>query len=225
MKKFILLILSIINAVASGVYLAMSPLEIVPSHYNIMGEVDSYSSKWFLMFMPAVLVLVSVVYFVRCIRAQKTKSEDYDVNKEFKILVGIFAFLLALFWYLSIVCVNGTMNISGSLGSLLCISMGGLFVYLSNMFGKVKQNRFFGIRISSTLNSKYVWKKTHRLGGYMGVVSGFIMLILGVISLFAKSSTVYLLPVALSVYGILGVIIPIIYSYVIYAKEKSENNS
>jgi uncharacterized membrane protein len=225
MKKFILLILSIINAVASGVYLAMSPLDIVPSHYNINGEVDAYSSKWFLMLMPCVLILLSVVYFVRCINSQKTKSEDYDENKEFKILVGIFAFLLLLFWYLNIVCVNGTMNISGSLGSLLCISMGALFIYLSNMFGKVKQNKLFGIRISSTLNSKYVWKKTHRLGGYMGVVSGFIMVILGLISIFVNGFNVYLLPIALSVYGILGVIIPIIYSYVIYAKEKSSNNN
>ena len=52
MKKFAFLILSLINAALTAVYVALSPLEIVPMHYNIDGVADSYSSKWFVMFMP-----------------------------------------------------------------------------------------------------------------------------------------------------------------------------
>jgi uncharacterized membrane protein len=221
MKKFILLILSVINAVASAVYIAMSPLDIVPSHYNIMGEADAYSSKWSAMLMPCVLVVLCVIYFARCIYQKNAKSEDYEENKEFKIVVAIFAFFIVLFWYFNIICVNGKTNISDSMSAVLNIAMGGLFMYLSNMFGKTKQNRMFGIRLSSTLNSKYVWKKTHRLGGYLGVIAGLIMVILGVISLAVKKASVYLLPASLFIFIVLAVIIPIIYSYVLYAKEKS----
>lgn len=220
MKKIILLILSVLNAVASAVYIAMSPVDIVPSHYNIMGEADAYSSKWSAMLMPCVLVLLSAIYFARCIYAKKAKSEDYEENKEFKIVVAIFALFVVLFWYLNIVCVSGKINIADSLGPVLNISMGVLFIYLSNMFGKTKQNRVFGIRLSSTLNSKYVWKKTHRLGGYLGVIAGFIMTILGIISLLINKPTPLLLPISLGIFIVLAVIIPIIYSYILYAKEK-----
>lgn len=221
MKKFSLLILSVINAIVSGIYIAMSPVDIVPSHYNIMGEVDAYSSKWFYMFMPCILILLAVINLVRCTLAEKGKLESYEVNKEFKIVVGIFAFFLALFWYLTAASINGNMDISPSLSPVFSILMGGFLIYVSNMFGKIKQNRFFGIRLSSTLNSKYVWKKTHRLGGYMGVIGGFIMVIIGIIALVIKDSAPYLLPVSLGCFIVLGVIIPTIYSYVLYAKEKS----
>lgn len=222
MKKFILLILSVINAIVSGIYIAMSPLEVVPSHYNIRGEVDAYSTKWFYMLMPCLLILIAVIYFVRCIYAKKSKLENYDEKNEFKIIVAIFAFLVVLFWYLSVVAINGAMNVSSSLSSLLNILMGVLFIYLSNMFGKTKQNRFFGIRIGSTLKSKSVWKKTHRLGGYMGVISGFLMVILGIISLFVNTISSYLLSISLGIYVVLGVIIPIVYSYILYSKEKNK---
>lgn len=221
MKKFSLLILSVINAIVSGIYIAMLPVDIVPSHYNIMGEVDAYSSKWFYMFMPCILILLAVINLVRYTLAEKGKLESYEVNKEFKIVVGIFVFFLALFWYLTVASIKGNMNISPSLSPVLNILLGGFIIYLSNMFGKIKQNRFFGIRLNSTLNSKYVWKKTHRLGGYMGVIAGFIMVIIGIISLVNKNCAPYLLPVSLGCFIVLGVIIPTIYSYVLYAKEKS----
>lgn len=221
MRKFILLILSVINAIVSGIYIAMSPLDVVPSHYNMMGEVDAYSSKWFYMFMPCILILLAVINLVRCSFAEKGKLENYEINKEFKIVVAMFVFFLFLFWYLIIVAIKGDMNISNTLSSVFNILVGGFIIYLSNMFGKIKQNRFFGIRLNSTLNSKYVWKKTHRLGGYLGVISGFVMVIIGIISLVMKNSAPYLLPVSLGCLIILGVIVPIIYSYVLYAKEKS----
>ncbi len=222
MKKFILLILSVINAIVSAIYIAMSPLEVVPSHYNIRGEVDAYSSKWFYMLMPCLLILVAGIYFVRCIYAKKSKIKNFEEKNEFKIIVAIFAFLVVLFWYLSVVAINGAVNVSSSLSSLLNIGLGALLIYLSNMFGKTKQNRFFGIRIGSTLKSKSVWKKTHRLGGYMGFLSGFIMVILGIISLFTDSIAMYLISISLGIYIVLAVIVPIVYSYVIYVKEKSK---
>ena len=127
---------------------------------------------------------------------------------------------MVLFWYLNIVCVSGKINIADSLGPVLNISMGLLFIYLSNMFGKTKQNKVFGIRLSSTLNSKYVWKKTHRLGGYLGVIAGVIMTILGIISLVINKPTPLSLPISLGIFIVLAVIIRMIYSYVLYAKEK-----
>lgn len=222
MKKFSLLILSIINAIVSAIYIAMSPLETVPSHYNVMGEVDAYSSKWFAMSMPSIIIVLTVIFLVRCIYAEKVKSESFDENNEFKVVTSVFILLLAIFWYLIVVSINGKTNISDSLGSVFNIAIGGFIIYLSNMFGKLKQNRLFGIRLSSTLNSKYVWKKTHRLGGYMGFISGILMVVLGVISIFIANFALTLLLISFTIYIVLGVIIPLIYSYVIAYKEKNK---
>lgn len=221
MKKFILLILSVINAMVSAIYVSMSPLDMVPSHYNLMGEADAYSSKWFAMLMPCIIIVLSVIYLVRCIYAEKVKLDSFDEKNEFKVVTGIFILLLVIFWYLILVCISGKINISDSLVSVFNIALGGFVIYLSNMFGKLKQNRLFGIRLSTTLNSKYVWKKTHRLGGYMGVISGLLMVVLGVISIFISNLSSTLSIISLTVFIVLDVVIPTIYSYVIAHKEKN----
>lgn len=222
MKKFSLLILSIINAIANAIYISLSPLDIVPSHYNAMGEVDAYSSKWFFMIMPCILIVLALIYLARCIYAEKIKPEYYSEKREFKIVISIFILFLVIFWYFNLVCINGVKNISDSLTPVLIILLGGFIMYLGNMYGKLKQNNKVGIRVGSTLNSEYVWKKTHRFGGYMGVISGFLMIVMGIISIFINNYNLYLFYIALTIFIILNVIIPVIYSYIISSKEKSK---
>lgn len=45
MKKYILLIISLINIAVTGVFIAFNPNEELPSHYNVNGIADAYSSK------------------------------------------------------------------------------------------------------------------------------------------------------------------------------------
>ena len=185
-----------------------------------MGEVDGYSSKWFIMMLPCILIVVGFIYLIRSIYAEKNKPEHYDEKIEFKIAASLFVLFLVIFWYLSVVCLTGISNISNSVTTVLCISLGGFIIYMSNIYGKLKQNSVVGIRINSTLNSEYVWKKTHRFGGYMGVIAGLLMIVIGIISIFINKLS--LLYIALIVFIILDVIVPVVYSYVIYAKEKSK---
>lgn len=62
MKKYILLIISLINIAVTGVFIAFNPNEELPSHYNVNGIADAYSSKWMLLFIPSILVLFSIIY-------------------------------------------------------------------------------------------------------------------------------------------------------------------
>ena len=71
MKKFAFLILSLINAALTAVYVALLPLDIVPMHYNINGVADSYSSKWFVMLMPCILIVLGIIYLIYSIVAEK----------------------------------------------------------------------------------------------------------------------------------------------------------
>jgi immunity protein, SdpI family len=50
--------------------------------------------------------------------------------------------------------------------------LGAQFVVLGGVFGKIRPNWFVGIRTPWTLSSKAAWTRTHRLGGWLCVVTG-----------------------------------------------------
>ena len=75
MKKFVYLIISIINAVITAIYIALSPNNIIPSHYNTQGIADAYSSKWFVMAMPCVLVVICLIYLIYEVIADKMHTD------------------------------------------------------------------------------------------------------------------------------------------------------
>lgn len=45
MKKFILLILSLINTAVTAAFIAVNPNEVLPSHFGVNGNADAYASK------------------------------------------------------------------------------------------------------------------------------------------------------------------------------------
>ncbi len=56
------------------------------------------------------------------------------------------------------------------------VLVGGLFVVLGSVMGKIRPNWFVGIRTPWTLSSKLSWTKTHRLGGRLFVLMGITLL-------------------------------------------------
>lgn len=54
---------------------------------------------------------------------------------------------------------------------------GILLIVLGNYMPKTRQNWFLGIRTPWTLSSEYTWEKTHRFGGRLFMMVGFLSLI------------------------------------------------
>ncbi len=59
------------------------------------------------------------------------------------------------------------------------ILVGGLFVVLGSVVGRIRPNWFVGIRTPWTLSSELSWTKTHRLGGRLFVLMGIALLASG----------------------------------------------
>lgn len=93
MKKYILLIISLINIAVTGAFIAFNPNEELPSHYNVNGIADAYSSKWMLLFIPSILVLFSIIYAIYA--KVKENDENYKSYRKYAVrcIVSIFAFL------------------------------------------------------------------------------------------------------------------------------------
>ncbi|MDP4157052.1 MAG: SdpI family protein, partial [Bacillota bacterium] len=81
-----------------------------------------------------------------------------------------------------------------------------------NFMTQLRHNYFFGIRTPWTLASEYVWKKTHRFGGYVFVVIGLVPLS----SIFIGPIGMYLFLGALAI----GIVMILMYSYFVFKREK-----
>lgn len=219
MKKYIYLLISAINIGLNVLYIAVSPNEIIPVHYNITGEADSFASKWTLLFFSALPVVFCIIYLIRCLCIKNNKNIDSNKKYENKFILAIFLLFIIIVWFVIIICLNDINNVS-FMGPFFCLILGALVVYLSNMFGKLKQNKVLGIKINATLKSETVWKKTHKLSGYLGVISGIIMIILGIIGTFIGEASFILFIIGFFIFIIMGVIIPIVYAEILYSKEK-----
>lgn len=223
MKKYILLVASLINIVVTAIFIAINPNEELPSHYNVNGIEDAYSSKWLLLFIPSILVLFSAIYAIYA--KVKENDENYNSYKKYAIrcIVSIFAFLFLFFWMLIALVLQNKVNIDNLFLPLSCIFMGCMFVYLFNLMPKIKQNSLLGIRTNATLSSKSIWKKVHRFAAYLGVICGIIVIILGIISLFITNVSSVLFFISIIIV-LISAIVPAIYGEIIYSKERKLNN-
>lgn len=225
MKKFAFLILSLINAALTAVYVALSPLDIVPMHYNIDGVADSYATKWFVMFMPCILIVLGIIYLIYSFVAERNEKMLKNQKYFGRIVLGIFLFLLIDFWYLTVTCISGATKMGNAFEYILAAALGALMLFISNMLPKVKQNKTLGIKTHATLSSETVWKKTHKLGGYLGVISGAVMVIIAIVGMIFRLSGMAVLFGGLGLFLVVACIIPCIYAQVLYSKEKKVNVS
>ena len=91
--------------------------------------------------------------------------------------------------------------------------LGILFVIIGNYLPKCKQNHTIGIKIVWTLNNEENWNATHRISGKIWVIGGLCT----IVCLFLPIEIVpyLLLPIFLMM-----IIIPILYSYIYYRKQR-----
>ncbi|MEK7072418.1 MAG: SdpI family protein, partial [Patescibacteria group bacterium] len=63
------------------------------------------------------------------------------------------------------------------IGIVVPTMIGILFIIMGYYMGKIKPNWFMGIRTPWTLSSENVWRKTHRVGGWLFAGLGVVMLL------------------------------------------------
>ena len=88
--------------------------------------------------------------------------------------------------------------------------VGLVFVITGNYLPKMTQSYTVGIKIPWTLNSEENWNKTHRMAGFLWVIGGIAMIITGALGV-GKISIIVIMVVL--------VLVPVIYSYLLYRKE------
>ncbi|MHC1770714.1 MAG: SdpI family protein [Flexilinea sp.] len=216
----VLLTISVLNAVLLGIVISFSEKNIVATHFGLAGNADSWGSKWTYLLFGLIPLVLEFVYLYYRKYSEKKPELQKNKNIEEKTIPIIILLFIAMGWIFTSVALFGEGDLNNSI-YLITIIFGILMMYISNFYGKLSQNRRFGIKVPWTLKDETVWNKTHRLGGYLGVVGGMILVFSGVFGM------------ALSNYYITGygfiasmffiVIIPIIYSAFLYGKLHPRN--
>jgi uncharacterized membrane protein len=122
------------------------------------------------------------------------------------ILDGVLLFLLIV----QLTTTAVVLGVPIDLQFVLCLSISILFMFLGNYMGKLRRNFWAGIRTPWTLTSDVVWERTHRLGGWLFVLTG----LLGVIMSFIPWLRLWGLMAVLFIV----IIVLVVYSYVIYQR-------
>ncbi|MBN2423274.1 SdpI family protein [Candidatus Woesearchaeota archaeon] len=210
MKKsiYISLILIVLSFITSIYFYPRLPDKIA-SHWNAIGEVDGYSSKFWGLFL---LPLISAAVFVLFIFIPKIDPLQKNISKFRQYFDSMILLIILFFIYVYLLMLFWNLNFRFNMMQMLVPAFGVLFFYMGIIVEKAKRNYFVGIRTPWTLANDKVWDKTHKLGG----------------KLFKTSGVIALIGVFFENYAFLLMIIPVIvasvfligYSYWVFRKEK-----
>lgn len=192
----------------AGIMLWNQLPKVIPTHWNINGEADGWSSKPFVVFaMPLILLALQwVVAFV-------TLSDPKKQNHSQKIISLSFWLVPVLSIVLSAVTYVSAMGNTALVKIVFPIFMGLMFVIVGNYMPKCKQNYTIGIKIPWTLNNEENWNKTHRFAGWIWMIGGIVITVLGFLSfLWIVFPVLFVMALA-----------PIIYSYALHKKDTKIN--
>lgn len=214
-RTFILIILGI-----PWIYLATiwrSLPEKVPVHFGLDGTPDRYGEKnQVFLFLSIITVAALLVYFIMS-NIYKIDPKRYATKQQdvfLKIGMAIVVFLS----FVNLIILHWTQQQYTDNLNLFLVAFGILFAYFGNIMHSIKPNYFAGLRLPWTLESESNWKATHRLAGKIWFVGG---LLIAILALFIKPSImVFVMAGVISIM----VIIPVIYSYRYFKKERAAQN-
>ncbi len=205
LKKIIISSLIILLPMIIGVIFWDKLPEQVPTHFNLEGEADGWSSKAFAVFgLPLILLAMHLV----CVIGTSIDPKNKNINgKPFGLVLWIvpaISFVCCGLTYL--VALGYDINIA----TYMCSFIGVVLIIVGNYLPKCRQNYTIGIKIPWTLNDEENWNKTHRFAGKLWVMCGIATIafsILGIAWLFF-------------VMLVFIVALPMVYSYILYRKKK-----
>lgn len=176
--------------------------EKIATHFS-GGVADGWSTKLSaVVFLPVVLLVIHLF----CLGVTLNDPKKRNIGN---------MMMSVIFWIVPVVSLVSNLSIYGyALGMDLNIDMivgilvGTMFLLLGNYMSKSHQNYTVGIKLPWTLNSEENWNRTHRLAGKLWIFAG--ILFIGNI-FFQNWQIPFVVTIAV-------VIIPMIYSFLLYKK-------
>lgn len=176
----------------------------IPSHWNLAGEVASTMSKtWGAFMMP--LIMLGLYGVFRVIPALSPKG--YGIDAANSGFVGIRVAVFALFALLNLLILLAALGVPIAMGSAVSMAVGGLLAVLGWFLDRLPRNFYVGIRTPWTIVDEDNWTRTHRLGKWLFMAAGLVMVVGGIMG-----ANAFVIVAAALAAGL----VPMVYSYLIY---------
>ena len=176
----------------------------IPSHWNLAGEVASTMSKtWGAFMMP--LIVLGLYGVFRVIPALSPKG--YGIDAANSGFVGIRVAVFALFALLNLLILLAALGVPIAMGSAVSMAVGGLLAVLGWFLDRLPRNFYVGIRTPWTIVDEDNWTRTHRLGKWLFMAAGLVMVVGGIMG-----ANAFVIVAAALAAGL----VPMVYSYLIY---------
>ena len=178
----------------------------VPTHWDLQGRVNGTMSRFWGAAMPAlaILGLAVLTWLLPVISPRRFEIKPFS-----QVFVLV---MLAVQAFMLVVGVATLLSAEGypvAMPEVAMLGAGALFLILGNYMGKLRKNFFIGIRTPWTLASDAVWERTHRLGGWLFMLAGLVMIV----------ATLLGAPPSVAIGAIVAAaLIPTVYSLVIYKR-------
>lgn len=182
--------------------------EQVPSHWNLKGEVDSYTTRApgaFAMPLLAIVLYLSMILM----SVVDPRRENYVRFKSAYRLMrwSLVLFLGGLYVLTMLFSLGYDVNIS----LIVKAGVAVLLTVIGNFMGQFRHNYFVGIKTPWTLANEEVWHQTHRFGGRIWVVGGLVCLAMSPLNALWAN---YLYFASIMVMAI----VPMVYSYLLFRR-------
>ena len=205
----------------------------IPAHYDFAGNVTRFGSKYELLILPVILLLISfgsrflLLHFHRKAEQAERDKERQAAEANAKVLgIVIFSQTLILsciqgvLLYNTVLALRGESFLSTFAGEkLMTILCGSLLLMLGDILPRCRRNGLVGFRLSWTRYNDITWQKSNRFAGIMLVAAG----VLGIVSTaFSPKGYGMLL---LAVYTMAAIVISIVRAWQVYREEKEKEQS
>jgi uncharacterized membrane protein len=186
--------------------------ELVPSHWNIAGEVDGWMPRTTnALLVPGIMLGMGLLLvFIPNIDPLRQNVERFRTTYNW-FIVGFSVYML----FIHIATTLAGLGIQFNMTYALIPAMAILFFGIGLMMDKAQPNWFIGVRTPWTLSSPTVWEKTHRLGALLFKITGGLILV-GLLFPPELGFILIMVPV------ILTAIVTVVFSYFAFRAEQKK---
>lgn len=156
--------------------------------------------------MPALMTLFHLI----AVCATMVDPKKKNISK--KMMNVVLWIIPVISWVVLIIVYATALGKTVNIGFIVNILVGAIFIVIGNYLPKSRQNYTVGMKLPWSLDDEENWNRTNRFSGYMFVICGIVFLI--------NAFLLSIIPVIFVI--IVGLIVPVIYSYAIYKKGKPD---
>lgn len=178
----------------------------VATHFDFNNVPNGWSPKWVVVFgIPAFMFAIHLLCLWATIRVGGEKKG---------VPIGLLCWVVPVISLMTEGMVYAyALEIAVDIGLVACLMMGVIFVALGNYLPKCQVNSVCGVRVPWTMSDPDIWARTHRVAGICMVVCGVALLV---------GAWLESLRIAMFCLLFVAVLLPLVYSYVIYKKKQKQ---